>query len=215
MPLDVRTHTRDLLRYNLVEATSSYMLMDLARLVADYCVPADPLKTLKPVNTAKGYEFKHDAEFREFTLRGYSFAPTVLDIWGEPVSTLGNPEVDPRAVGLVEKLERKIKPGGLHVKVTMSSLSQLEARFKYQSSSKCMFESEPVSVPVQADARAFEEPEKLQPKPEAVNVTTDCHPQLKSRFKNLSSWKSNFDGTLDPHLEARFKCQSSSKCMFA
>jgi hypothetical protein len=141
-----------------------------------------------------------------------SYAPTKLDIWGEPVSAL---QVDPRAVGLVEKLQRKIKPGGLDVKVSMSSLSQLEARFKYQSSSKCMFESEPVSVPVQADARAFEEPEKLQPKPEAVNVTTECHPQLKSRFKNLSSWKSNFDGTLDPHLEARFKCQSSSKCMFA
>ncbi len=87
-----------------------------------------------------------------------SYAPTKLDIWGEPVSAL---QVDPRAVGLVEKLKRKIKPGGFDVKVSMSSLSQLEARFKYQSSSKCMFESEPVSVPVQANARAFEDPEKF------------------------------------------------------
>ena len=117
MPTDVSTRDREWLKYRLITEVTVHMALDTARLVMAYCIMPDPAKTIKSVQPIKGSAFRPDPKY--VRRRRWDDAPNTstpeppkLDMWGEPISEPAKMQDDPRAFGLLEKLKRKVKPGG-------------------------------------------------------------------------------------------------------
>lgn len=93
--MDVYAHQREWLKYRITKETSAYMVVDIAGLIATYCMPADTPKTIESAQAVKGCAIRLEPMTEQRYAQKYGFYPGVapqpeppeppqLDMWGEP-----------------------------------------------------------------------------------------------------------------------------------